>query len=120
MPKFMLNAYSAMEMPEEVELTPEFIQAIIEKYNNWTAKLRDSGHLLDVNKLTDGAGRVLRGHGATQTVTDGPYAEAKEVIGGYWLVEASGYDEAVELTRDCPHLEFGGTMEVRQVEDIPM
>jgi hypothetical protein len=51
-------------------------------------------------------------------VTDGPYAETKEIIGGYWIISAENYDEAVELTRDCPSLEFGARMEVREVEPL--
>ena len=40
-------------------------------------------------------------------VTDGPYAEAREVIGGLFVIDAANYEEVVELSRDCPHLEFG-------------
>jgi hypothetical protein len=48
-------------------------------------------------------------------VTDGPYAEAREVIGGLFIVEAGDYDEVVALSQDCPHLEFG-TIEIRQIQ----
>ena len=50
-------------------------------------------------------------------VTDGPYAEVKEVVGGYFLIRASSYDVAVEIARTCPHLRYGGRIEVRQVDD---
>jgi hypothetical protein len=49
-------------------------------------------------------------------VTDGPFSEAKEVLGGYFLITAASYDEAVRRAGDCPHLEYGGTIEVRQVD----
>jgi hypothetical protein len=52
-------------------------------------------------------------------VVDGPYSEAKEVLGGYFLVEAADYDAAVELSRDCPHLRYGRRIELRQVDEIP-
>ena len=45
-----------------------------------------------------------------------PYSESKELLGGYYMIEADNYDKAVELARDCPQLEFGGTIEVRQVD----
>lgn len=118
MPQYMLNSISAMEWPEGVEITPEMIQAVIEKYNNWTKKLQDSGRLVSLNKLKDEYGKTINGFGGGQTVTDGPYAETKEVIGGYWIITAAGYDEAVEWARHCPTLEYGGRVEVREIEDL--
>ena len=49
-------------------------------------------------------------------MTDGPYSETKEVLGGYFTIEAASYDQAIERLRDCPHLLFGGTIELRQVD----
>jgi len=48
----------------------------------------------------------------------GLYSETKEVLGGYYIIEAASYDQAIERSRDCPHLEYGGTIEVRQVDMI--
>ena len=48
---------------------------------------------------------------------DGPYTETKEILGGYFAVEAGSYDEAIELTRDCPHFDFG-SIEIREIEDM--
>ncbi|MFN8005235.1 MAG: YciI family protein [Acidobacteriota bacterium] len=118
MPQYMVNSISAMEWPEGFEVTPELIQSVIQKYNDWTAKLQESGRLVGLNKLKDEYGRTISGFGQTQTVTDGPYAETKEVIGGYWIITAANYDEAVEWARGCPTLEYGGRVEVREVEDI--
>jgi hypothetical protein len=101
-----------------MEFTPEMIQAVIEKYNAWTENLMQSGNLVSLNKLQDAGGRVIRGFGENQVVTDGPYAETKEVIGGYWIINAASYEEAVKIASDSPQLEFGGTIEVREVEDI--
>lgn len=114
----MLIALSSPEPPADMEFTPEMIQAVIEKYNAWTEKLMQSGHLVSLNKLRDGEGRVLRGFGEKQVVTDGPYVETKEVIGGYWIINAASYQEAVRLASDSPQLELGGTIEIREVEDI--
>ena len=50
------------------------------------------------------------------TSPTGPYSESKELLGGYYMIEADTYDKAVELARDCPQLEYGGTIEVRQVD----
>ncbi|HKG22813.1 MAG TPA: YciI family protein [Blastocatellia bacterium] len=118
MAQYMLISHHPMEAPQDVEFSPEMIQAVIQKYNAWTEKLRGANRLAGLNKLQPEPGRHLRGHGASQVVTDGPYAETKELIGGYWLITADDYDQAVELSRDCPSLEFGGRIEVREVEEL--
>ena len=69
------------------------------------------------NGRADGTGRVLRGTGGSATVTDGPYSEAKEVVGGFFMLEAANYEEAVALSRDCPHLRFGA-VEVPEVDVV--
>jgi hypothetical protein len=63
----------------------------------------------------DGEGRVLQKQNGKLSVIDGPFAEAKEVLGGFFVIEAANYDEAVEAAKTCPHMEFG-TIEVRQIE----
>lgn len=86
------------------------------KYIAWGNQVRQAGFLVGSNKLVDDAGKVIRGQKA---VTDGPYSETKEVLGGYYLIEAANYDEAVRCCKDHPHLEHGGTIEVRQIEKMP-
>ena len=87
------------------------------KYMAWGAKAREGGYLLGSNKLVDDGGKILRG--PKVVMTDGPYSETKEHLGGYYMIEAANYDEAVKRTLDHPHLEHGGTIEVRQVEQLP-
>jgi len=91
------------------DISPDQIQAIIQRYVAWRAKVQQNGR-----KLTEGQGRMMKGAGSAK-VTDGPYAEAREVIGGLFIVDAKNYDEVVELSKDCPHLDFG-TIEIREVE----
>ena len=50
---------------------------------------------------------------------DGPYSATKEVLGGFYLIEAADYDEAVQLAMDHPHLQFGGTLEIRKLWESP-
>ncbi len=113
MAKFLVLARDPVPYPD---MSPEEIQRVIERYRAWSDGLRKAGRLLDSHKLRDEEGRVLRRRGGQLMVTDGPYIESKEVLGGYWLIEAAGYDEAVRLLSDSPHLEFG-TFEVRQIEE---
>ncbi|QQS46704.1 MAG: hypothetical protein IPM66_22900 [Acidobacteriota bacterium] len=120
MPKYMLISHHSGEAPEGVEFTPEVMQVVIQKYNDWMAGLMKDGRLLEVNKLLDtDPGKNLTGFGDKQVVTDGPYAETKEIIGGYWIIEAADYDEAVRLASGCTTLEYGGRIEVREVEELP-
>ena len=113
MPKFIMLLHDSGNFPPD--LSPDQIQAIIERYVAWKQKVQANGRQVDGHKLTDGAGRVLRGAVGMPSVTDGPYAESREVIGGLFIVEAANYDEVVELSKDCPHLDFG-IVEIREVQ----
>ncbi|MEW6320422.1 MAG: YciI family protein [Acidobacteriota bacterium] len=113
MPKYMLLLHDAGAAPDTIG--PEEIQAIIKRYIAWRERVERSGYAINGHKLRDGEGRTLRGTVGAPTVTDGPFAEAREVIGGLFIIEAGSYDEVVALSRDCPHLEFG-TIEIREVE----
>jgi len=58
---------------------------------------------------------MMRAENSKPVVKDGPFAEAKEVMGGFFVVEAEDYDQAVEVAKTCPHMDFG-SIEVRQIE----
>ena len=96
-------------------MSPEEMQKVIEKYIAWDTGLRASGVILDGHKLVDDAGRVMRRQDGKLRTTDGPHSESKEVLGGY-LVEADSYEPAIEHASTCPHLEYGGTIEVREIQ----
>jgi hypothetical protein len=116
MAQFMLLLH---ETPADfADLSAEEIGKVIREYTGWADKLRSEGRLVGSNKLKDDGGRSLTAPGGKLSVVDGPYAEAKEVVGGYFIVEAAGYDEAVALSKDCPHLKYGGRIELRQVDSI--
>ena len=116
MATFMLIA---RDVPQDLsDVSPEDMQRIIEKYVAWGQRLEAAGKKKHGHKLRDGEGRVLRGDGGSVSVTDGPFSETKEIVGGYWLIEAGEYEEAVELARDCPHMEYGSSLEIRQVEEL--
>jgi hypothetical protein len=114
MPQYMLLLHA--DPSGFARLSPEQMQASVEKYMLWGKKLRDAGYLTASNKLTDEPGRVVRSTDGQLRVTDGPYSETKEVLGGYFTIEAASYDQAIERLRDCPHLLVGGTIELRQVD----
>src|SRR5947208_3445808 len=96
-------------------LSPTDIQALIQRYKNWRESIAAKGHQAGGKKLRDGAGRVMKTKNGKIVVTDDPYTELREVIGGFFTFVADNFDQAVDLTRDCPHLQFG-TVEIREVE----
>ncbi len=100
------------------ELSPQEIQTVVGEYSAWREQVAGEGRLAGGNKLRDEGGRWLTGGNGDIRVVDGPYSEAKEVIGGYFLIKAGDYDEAVEVSRDCPHLRYGGRIELREVDPL--
>jgi len=116
MPKYMLLLH---DNPASFsKLSPEEMQKVIQKYIAWGQRMQNAGVLRDRNKLVDDNGKVLRKSGSDVRITDGPYSETKEVLGGYYTVEAENYDAIVDIVRDSPHFDFGGTIEVRQIEEM--
>jgi hypothetical protein len=115
MPKFMLLLH---ETPSDFQgYSPEQMQALVGRYRAWSKDLTRSGKHAGSAKLKDEGGRHVRSRGGRVKVTDGPYAEAKEVLGGYFVVEAADYDEAVEIAKGCPHMEYGW-IEVREIDPV--
>jgi hypothetical protein len=86
-------------------LSPEEIQQKVEKYRAWVDGIRASGRHAGGEKLGEEGGKVLDRQGGRLHVLDGPYSDAKEVVGGFLILRAADYDEAVELMRDSPFLE---------------
>ena len=97
-------------------LSPSDMQNVIEQYRNWSRKLAERGHLVDGHKLADEGGKRVRSGKGGPLVTDGPFAESKDVIGGLFVIKAHSYDEAVKLVADCPHLRGGNEIELRRIE----
>ena len=111
MSRFMLLLYD--DPTDWQKLSPEEMQKAVEKYVAWTKK----PFVVDSERLGDDFGKVIRSDGGRPRTTDGPYSETKEVLGGYYTIEAATYDEAVSRSLDHPHLEYGGTIEVRKTYD---
>jgi len=95
--------------------SPQEMQQLMQKWRNWIEQLTRSGNFKAGEPL-EPTGKVIRGR--TKIVTDGPYAEAKDVVGGYLLIDARSLDEAVELSRGCPVFENDGSVEVRPIQQM--
>ena len=109
MSQFMLLLYD--NPANWQKLSPEEMQKAIEKYMAWATK----PFTVDSKRLGEDAGRVVRSQNGKPRTTDGPYSETKEVLGGFYLIEAKDYDEAVARASEHPHVQYGGTIEVRQL-----
>jgi len=98
--------------------TPEQAQQSMQRWVAWFSDLDKKGHLKDRGQPLERTGKVVRGQ--QKTVTDGPFTEAKDLVGGFTLVEARDIDQAVELSRGCPIFEGGGSVEVRPIMKMDM
>ncbi|MBM3522989.1 MAG: transcription initiation protein [Alphaproteobacteria bacterium] len=107
------------ERPEAfARFSPAEMARIIGEYRAWAQSLRTRNALAGGEKLADDPGRVMRAKGSDVVVADGPYAESRELVGGYFIVIADSYDAAAALARDCPHLRYGGAIELRAIHEL--
>ena len=98
--------------------SPEEMQQHFEKWVAWFKDLNAEGYIKDPGHPLGPAGKVVSGK--RKVVNDGPYAEAKDVVGGYIIVEANDLADAAELSKGCPILEVGGSVEVRPIQQLKM
>jgi hypothetical protein len=94
-------------------LSPEELQNVMSQWSAWYDGLVAQGKIKSAQPLADEGKIVTWKKG--QTVADGPFAESKEAIGGYFLLENVDMEEALEVAKECPMLKFGVTVEVRPV-----
>jgi hypothetical protein len=112
MPKFVFIFRGGA--PDTPGLSAAEMQAHIRKWYVWYDALAAKGHEPHGQPLEHG-GRTIRGR--ERAVTDGPYAETKDLVTGSMSIVAASLDEAVEAARDCPGFELGGSVEVRTVTE---
>jgi hypothetical protein len=94
--------------------TAEQMQAMLNQWQSWIKGIAAKGNYSGTNRLTS-EGKVLS---SSSVVKDGPFAEAKEVVGGYLVVKTGSLESAVEIAKDCPIFNYGGDVEVRSVLPI--
>lgn len=96
--------------------SPEQMQQIMQKWLGWFKDLGEKGHIKNPGQPLQTGGKVVRG--TAKQVHDGPFAEAKDVVNGYTLIEANDIDQAAELAKGCPILERDGSVEVRPIRKM--
>ena len=111
MEKFMLIFQGGMSPAS----SPEQMQAQMGKWMAWIDKLRKKDQYIAGEPLLPG-GKLITGK--KRTVTDGPYTEGKEVVGGFFIINAKDYEEAISLCDDYPDYEYDGSIQVRQLMKV--
>lgn len=92
--------------------TPEQMEENMKRWMEWLGNLAQQGHLTDRGNRLAHSGKVLK---PDHVVTNGPYSEIKEAIGGYSIIKAASYEEAIELSKGCPIFAVGGDVEIREI-----
>ena len=106
---FLYRGGERSDVPQQAEQT-------MQKWVAWMKELGEKGHLKDRGQPLEDTGKVVRGK--QKVVTDGPYTESKDLVGGYTLVVAKDLAHAAELSKGCPIFESGGLVEVRPVMEM--
>ncbi len=96
----------------DLDLSPEEIQKRAQKWMSWQEKMANKGILKSGNALQRDLKRI---NGSERTITDRSSAESKEIIGGYYVVDAKDFDAAIEIAQDYPDYDLGGIVEVREI-----
>jgi len=92
---------------------PEQVQEVIMKWRNWVDELTKKGIYNGGERLTRKEAAVMKGK--SKLITDGPYTESKEIIGGYVSIKAENLQQAIEISKGCPIFLFDGIVEIREV-----
>lgn len=101
-----------------LQQSPEKWQAHMQKWMQWMGDLAQKQKFLGAQPLSISGKQVI---GNKKVVTDGPFMEGKEMVGGYLMCKADTYEEAVEIAKGCPILEFDdGIVEVREIQELKM
>jgi hypothetical protein len=100
------------------EVSPSEMAEIIAAYKTWSRGLAERGLLMGGEKLTDDGGRHLRLQAGKPVATDGPYAEAHDVIGGIFTLRCDSDAKAEPLAATCPHLRGTQWIEIRRIDAV--
>jgi len=108
-----MSEFTYLFRGRDASASAEEMQKTMQKWVAWFKELGAKGHIKDPGHPLEATGKVVRGQ--QKSIHDGPYAEAKDVVNGYVVVEAQNLAQAVEISKGCPILEVGGSVEVRPI-----
>jgi hypothetical protein len=117
MAQFMLLLHQGPD--NMADLPREKMMEVVKRYYTWSSTMREKGKLVGGEKLAAGGVRHIKVKDGAPVASDGPYAEAKDVVGGYFTIEAKDVAEAEAIAKECPHL-WNGTnwIELRPVDTM--
>ena len=101
-----------MDQSQMPKMSPEEMQANTKRWMDWIGSIAAQNKLTDRGNRLMPEGKVLK---PNNVITDGPYTEIKETLGGYSIIKADNLDEATEIAKGCPGLQNGGSVEVREI-----
>ena len=113
-----MNEFTFLYRGGSMEKSPEEMQKTYQKWTAWFNELTKKGALKNIGHPLEDEGSVVTGK--SKLVSDGPFAEAKDVVGGFSIVAAESLAAAAELAKGCPILEKGGSVEVRPIMAMSM
>jgi hypothetical protein len=113
-----MSEFTFLYRGRDTQASPEQMQKTMEKWTAWFKELGAKGHLKDIGQPLEPTGTVVKGK--QKMVIDGPFAEAKDVVGGFTLIHAHDLAQAVELSKGCPILDVGGSVEIRPIQRFNM
>jgi len=112
-PKYLFIYRGPVEDPNAAPPGPDDMQKLLASWGAWIEKFAKVGLITDPGDGLQPTGRVVR----TGAVTDGPFVESKEVLGGYSIITADSYDAAVTVAKECPAI-LHGPVEVRELAGL--
>lgn len=114
MARFMFIYHDSPEIhSKEMSMSPEDMQGIMEQWNGWIGKGMEEGWMADSGDALKPDGRIMD---SNKVISDGPFTESKEIIGGFSIIEAEDYDAACEIAKSCPAFNSGSCrLEVREL-----
>ncbi|MBX2966071.1 MAG: hypothetical protein KF845_07990 [Cyclobacteriaceae bacterium] len=113
MKKFLLLLHEDIERMSN--LSPKEMEELAKAHMAWAEKLAESGHFISGDGLQE-KGVLISGKNSV--IKDGPYMESKEIVGGYYLLQADNIETIIALAKDCPCHIWGGTTEIRQIMEM--
>ncbi|HZE95541.1 MAG TPA: YciI family protein [Planctomycetota bacterium] len=99
----------------KAKLSPEQLQQHMQRWMTWIDQMSQKG-IFKAGEPLDEKGKTIRGK--KQVLTDGPYAESKDLVGGYLIIQAASLAKATEIARDCPCYDLDGSCEIREIREL--
>ncbi len=97
------------------KVSPEQMQQSMDRWSKWIGQGFAEGWMLDPGDALLAEGRIVD---RDRVVTDGPFVESKEVVGGYSVIKAASFEEAITHAKNCPNVTEGGSLEIRQMAGL--